>query len=365
MTSTNAARALVRIRQNAFEAAAAQDFLTASKWLLRAVEGHHFQSHDCANLAYVAFNYCSRSTRIAIYERLRTAGIGDPAASVPATFLHLSFELDLGDADPKELVRRRYIERILAPQVKLRPPKPIVFWHIPKCSGTSLNVALSSHFYHSAVSELLPSYNYRPMVGYLIAEMLDEIPYFPSMHFGMDDLTPGTDCFSFSVLRDPVKRCLSMYRQEAATNARLARNATEWHHYRAFARYGAFWDYRNDRSFACWMQNIPEWLLLRQLTTFSARRDLQQATERLSRLDYVLARGLDAGSEAGLFAALGLDYAPEAVPTHLNRSDKRIHVPDQLAEVLHRRLSQEYDFLRSFFHQSDREARADGQRPTA
>ncbi len=335
---------ITQIRRHAYESVSAQDYVAACSWILTALRGYGFQPADCANLAYVAFNYCDRPTREEIFDQLIAAGARDLQTTAP-TFLTLSFELDLGVPNAKKLVKRRFIDRILAPEIVARPKKPIVFWHIPKCSGTSLNTALGAFFYRSPASKILPSYNYRPLVSFLMREALGEIPYMPSMHFGLDEVTPQADHFSFSVLRDPIKRCVSMYRQEAANNAQGEIDQSKWHHYRTFPRYGAFWDYRKDKSFENWLSNIPGWLLARQLTTFSVRNDVPEAVSRIQSLDYVIARDLSLGSEMELFHVLDLKYSPDNIPKDLNRSDKSIAVPEDAAGLLAEHLGQEYEML--------------------
>jgi len=314
---------------------------------------HGFTPSDVANLAFVCFGYCSRSTKTAALEELLAAGLREIASPV-AIFLQLSFELDLDGMESDRPVRERYLDTLLRPNVLTAPERPIVFWHVPKCSGTSLNAAIGSHVYAKPINEVLPGYNFRPLVKFLARELLQEIPYFPSMHFGMDELVISTPHVGYTVIRDPILRCLSMYRQEMAANLKNTSRHASWYHYRVIPRYGTFWDYRNDTTFAKWIDNIPETLLLRQLTTFSDCRDVQRAAQRVNSLDFVLGRDdIQAGSELELFEVLGFNYKEGTVPTDLNRTDKSIVISDKAIGSLKPRLRAEYEMIEQLSSGSD------------
>lgn len=331
-----------QLRRYAYCAAAKGEHLTAIRWLLKAVLEANFRALDCSNLAYVSFNYCSRSVRGALLERLRDGGI-EQIDEIPAIHLHLSLLIDQIQPDAELLVKERYVDRYIQPAVLRRPEKPIVFWHIPKCSGTSINEAVGSWYYDKPINQLLPGYGYRPLVAMLIERFMGAIPFLPSMHFGVDELPSVNGCIQGTVLRDPVERAISMYRQEAANNRLLGKD--NWHHFRALPRYGAFWDYRDDRSLEDYMRNVPRWLLLRQLTTFSRAEDTDTACRRLRNLDYVLVRGRGNGSQEELLREFGVEPDTVGVPSDRNRSDASIPVPDDARRVLAELLAAEYDLL--------------------
>src|SRR5690606_29960138 len=121
-----------------------------------------------------------------------------------------------------------------------------------------------------------------------------------------------------------------------------------WHHYRSLPKYGAFWDYRRDGDFYEWFDNVPRWLLMRQLTTFSARFEVEEATRRLRELDYVFARDFDFGSERVLFEAIGIEYSSDFVPKAMNKSDQSVTLPADAAAILRDALTDEYEMLRMF-----------------
>lgn len=325
---------------------AAQNYLNASRWCVKAAIEHGFLAEDCSNLAFVAFGYCSRSALVGLYDDLIAAGVQEVESNA-ATFLRLSFELELASGDPEAEIERTYFQRILEPKIKRMPRQPILYWHIPKCSGTSINESIRTPFYSASLNHVWPGYTYRPLVKYLIENELHRIPYASSVHLGTDVLRPKAEHFSFAILRDPALRCLSMYRQEMSANAVLCEHEKAWHHYRALPRYGDFWDYRLDTTFDEWLENIPKRLLARQLTTFSPTGNVAQAGEALTSLSYLFCRDFELGSEAELFEKLDLDYSAGSVPTELNRSDKSIAVPETSLEALKPHLKDEYTLLDS------------------
>ena len=331
-------------RRYAYESMVEQNFVSAGRWCVKALVEHGFQAEDCGNLAFVAFSRCSRASVLLFYEMLSAAGIHQ-VKGPSATFLRLSFEIYLGGNESDKFVRNDYINRILSPRIKNTPSIPILFWHVPKCSGTSLNEAFSTHFYGTQLADVWPGYNYKPLVSYVIENMLAEIPYASSVHLGTDDLSSRTPHFAFTSLRQPAQRCFSMFRQEMAANRFLRKNEKEWHNYRALPRYGEFWDYRNDIDFHSWLEHIPPRLLGRQLTTFSSREHVNEAVNRIRALDYYFVRDLHVGSEAELFDKLGLEYTSETVPTTLNRSDKSIILPDNAEALVRARLRNEYRMI--------------------
>ena len=334
-----------QLRRYAFFAAAKGEYLTASHWLLRVVLEDRFAAPDCSNLAYLAFNYCSRSARAALLEKLQQGGI-DVVGKIPAVQLHLSLLIDQNVNDAVLQIKENYVDRFVRPAVLRRPEKPLVFWHIPKCSGTSINEAVGSWYYDRPVHQLLPGYSYKPLLSKLVERFMEEIPFLPSMHFGVDQLPPVRDCVQCTVLRDPVERAMSMYRQEAAVNRLQGQD--RWHHFRALPRYGAFWDYREDRSVHDWMRNVPRQLLLRQLTTFSQGEVLDTAYQRLMRLDYVLVRGRGIGSQDELLREFGVEPESVEVASDLNQSDASVPVPDAARRALVEELAGEYALLSRF-----------------
>lgn len=317
----------------------------ACRWLLEVVLADGFAMRDCFNLAFVAFNYCALSVRAELLKSLQDAGIAH-VDKISAVHLHLSLLIDQNNPDAELLVKESYIDRYIRPAIVRRPKKPLVFWHIPKCSGTSINEAVGSWYYDKPANQLLPGYGYKPLVSLLVQRFMGEIPFLPSMHFGLEEIPSTHGCVQCTVLRDPVERAISMYRQEFSSHRMQGQD--HWHHFRVLPRYGAFWDYREDRSLKDWMRNVPKWLLLRQLTTFSRAQDPEAAFQRLQRLDYVLIRGGGTGSQDELLRVFGVDPETVMVATDLNRSDTSIPVASEDRSALAALLNPEYALLSRF-----------------
>jgi hypothetical protein len=224
--------------------------------LLKVIRQSRGAARDCSNLSFVLFNYCSDETIASAATLLHEWGLSG-SNQYPAIFLDLSLKLALEGSDVESRVREEYLDKILHGRVRNTPEKPVVYWHIPKCSGTSINEALGAYFYSGPLAEIIPGYTFRPLALFLGRSMLDDMPYLPSMHFSKSELQVPTGVFEFTILRDPVRRALSMYRQEVAAFEKFSVDSPKWHHYRVMPRYGYFWDYRGDESFDHWLDNIP------------------------------------------------------------------------------------------------------------
>lgn len=312
--------------------------------LLKVLRESSGAPRDCANLAFVLFNYCDDETIASTAEQLREWGLSSSRKHA-AVFLDLSLKLALEAPDIESQVRVEYLDKILRRRIRKTAAKPIVFWHIPKCSGTSINDALGSHFYFGPIAEIVPGYTFRPLALFLGRSMLDDIPYLPSMHFAQSELQVPDWVLQFTVLRDPVRRALSMYRQEAVAHQEPGHESPDWRHYHVLPRYGFFWDYRGDEDFDCWLENIPDDLLLRQLSTFSKTLTLSSAMDKVASLDYVLTRDFSHGSDAELLSLLGVEQAAVEVSEGTNRSDKSIEIPSHGKLALQTRLSPEYQLI--------------------
>lgn len=92
--------------------------------------------------------------------------------------------------------------------------KALIFYHIPKCAGTSMNAMLAENFdqrlrvhgfndwktLHDAIEK--SGFNDAPLL------------LFGHQTFGVHELFTDRACYYLTVLRDPVERILSHYRQE-------------------------------------------------------------------------------------------------------------------------------------------------------
>lgn len=323
---------------------AAGDAEDSARSILLALANGGQQDSDCSNLAFVAFNYCGDDFRCWVaseLDRIRADSFQTPYQR----FLRLSFAVDLREKGFERLIRSSVVKCVEEQTIVRRERKPIVFWHIPKCSGTSLNAAFSAYFYKRPLRDLVPGYAFRPLLQHLATHCIEWIPYLPSSHLGVEELRLGNDAFTFTCFRDPLRRALSMYRQEMANHARSDHRSVAWHHYRHLGRYGSFWDYRRDTSFSAWLENVPSLSLERQLTTFSRSGCIEAASRQLKLLNYWFTRDVQFGSEEELFELLEIPYTRAAVPARLNESDKQIRVDPGDEDWLRSRLQREYELL--------------------
>lgn len=355
-------------RQSAYNYLVKEEYEKSVYCIIKALKKSNFARTDCANIGFVLFNYLEKINLPAVYRELQKIGLDD-VTTIDAEFLRLSLSIELETHGYDKKIREVFLNQILHPNVKYWPKRPILFWHIPKCSGTSFNKYMGSIFYSKSMKDLLPGYNYLPLLSYLNRNYITEIPYLSSNHLSLEYFNNSENSYSLTILRDPLKRCLSMYRQEMGAVQtsfprrlkRLYKNLDPsskthsltscWYHYDVLPRYGGFWDYKKDVSFQSWMDNIPTWLLLRQLSTFSYDLSVTNALNNLNRFNYILGRDNLFGTEEGLFKDLGLPYTKECLPNSLNSSSKTRNIPAQGEEQLKTLLEPEYKML-STLHDS-------------
>lgn len=95
-----------------------------------------------------------------------------------------------------------------------------------------------------------------------------------------------------------------------------------------------------------WLQNIPNDLLRRQLTTFSKTLSVMSAMEIVASLDYRLALDFSHGAEAELLSLLGAEQGTIEFSKNHTKSDKEIEIPHHGKLPLQSRLRAEYQLLR-------------------
>lgn len=353
---------LIKLRKQAFEELCQDNIATACEVLCKIALSNGMQKLDCWNLAFVAFKFASLEVQESLYDKLSAYDVNRSSKNYHK-WLMLSFELNLKKPDAENKIEDLYIKDILQPGIRTKPGKPILYWHIPKCSGTSITEALGKYYYKQPVPEIIPGYAYKPLLIYLAQKRLSEFPYFSSMHVGMTDICPETEYFGFTILRDPVKRCLSMFRQqlEGGQKPKTVKQMTKRllsktpfskniimpgsYYYQILPRYGWFWDYREDRDFNSWKKNIPNELLMRQLTTFSSQCDVDVATKHIEAQDYLLVRDYNNGSERELLDILDIPDNKVTIPKARNKSNPRLSVGESQQQQLKEDLSLEYQML--------------------
>jgi hypothetical protein len=126
---------------------------------------------------------------------------------------------------------------------------PILYWHIPKTGGTSVNTKLSKVWYSSG-TEFLPSYTTRSFFSYVLRHHNGALPYISSAHLPADciDYQVAKQYRKLLVLRDPEQRALSAWRQYRENPSRRMI---------ILPQHGFVWDFFPIRNFSDWLQSAP------------------------------------------------------------------------------------------------------------
>jgi hypothetical protein len=250
--------------------------------------------------------------------------------------LTLSVRLALGDPSAERDVTQQYLERIVRPAIRHRRQRPILLWHVPKCSGTSVLSGLAQFYYGRRLRLVVPGYTCMDLLRYCVERVPEEFPLLTTSHMGVEQLSPSDEIFQFTVLRDPVKRALSAWRQN-----RLA----EVRGFSLVPRHGDDWFYWPPPSFSEWLDRVPQKSLCRQLTTFAPDGDVDEATRRIAALDYLVVYDRGVGSLDGALEAMGVPLEAAELPRDLNRSPRTAVPTDAEVARARRVLRSEFELL--------------------
>jgi hypothetical protein len=231
------------------------------------------------------------------------------------SMLRLDVALKVGAESAVRRVETEYLDRLVRPRIQQWAPQPIFFWHIPKCSGTSVSHAVGQHFYGVAAREVVPHYTALHLLQHCVGQIPDAFPFLSSRHVDSGRLDVPAGVFEFTVLRDPVKRVLSSWRQSHAAIART-------YHYRLLPRYGHDWFFWPPPSLPEWLARAPAELALAQLVTFATSRRPDDALERLERVE-VISYDLGVGDFDAIMKRAGVPLMYTDLPRKMNRSPER------------------------------------------
>lgn len=226
-------------------------------------------------------------------------------------YLSLSLTLQKVSADE---VYDSYIKPCVLPAVRRRRAKMLVFYHIPKCAGTSVNQLLGKYFYGEQHNTLTPGYIHAPLAALCVDELSEYLPYLSTKHMGTNIFPINNDKYTaFTVFKDPIARLHSMFVQSLES-------ARSGYNLRILPKYNAFWRYWDASTLNEWLRVIPSSLLNAQLSLFAPDLDIQFAQRRVQQLAFsdVLNNG-----DASLISWLrNEDVDVDALPQGLNASHR-------------------------------------------
>jgi hypothetical protein len=251
---------------------------------------------------------------------------------------YLSLLLATGHDRAKQAVDQYFLNRIVEPNLSRTPgDRTLFFWHVPKCAGTSITQVLGDHFYDAPIGEVLPGYNTLPLLKHCVQHRLERFPFFSSSHQSVSTLPPPGRTVEFVVLRDPLARVLSMFRQ-------TLKGIRREYWLRILPKYGHVWNYWQTSDAKSMLRTIPEELLLRQLSTFSEALDVKEAAERIGCLDYCFR--LDGDQDFNdLYNDIDVEVQASDMK-RLNASPKDIHFDERVKRRIKQMLRPEYRLLK-------------------
>jgi hypothetical protein len=211
--------------------------------------------------------------------------------------------------------------------------------HIRKTGGTSLNhmlLSLGQPDHRSLYLELAAARGHRlerggkVFVGWNV-RLINRGDYFYAFsHAPLHAVRLPEDTFTVASLRDPVRRVVSHYRMLME----YARNRSD---HPCMRTEGAWLG----SSFRDFVRAVPKEHLLRQLYTFSASFDVDEAAERAAGLSHrIFVEDFDDGVRV-MNERTGLSLEP----VHLRKTTVPVDVRRDEMEELRERLAPEYDFL--------------------
>lgn len=294
------------------------------------------------NLSYLIAQ--SSDEKLAEYTLNKLEGIGgdiDQDDHLARTQIELRFMLDeqdgLSAAD-------RYIDQILIPDKRGEVPsghKPIFFWHIPKCAGTSINRYFSSYYYKSNL-ELFPGYHTPLFLKYIIEKRAGLFPYVSSAHMRLAHLDGSQiedNYYQVAIIRDPMSRSVSSWRQYYHDPLRRL-NVLQQH--------GSHWDYWPGANLGEWVERAPESHINYLCSTFSGSIDENEALSYAKNIDC-------AGNFKQVNACLkaicdlyGLNFDVSQIPTKLNSTNKQLSYSDHDMSLLKQSLNKDLKFYDLF-----------------
>ena len=215
--------------------------------------------------------------------------------------------------------------------------KPVLFWHVPKCAGTSLNTFMACHFYNSGLT-FFPNYNTPLMLKYLIEQRIGSLPYLSSAHLTEEVLDLEIirqHYYQVLVVRDPFERALSSWRQYYQN---------PYHRLQILQQHGSVWDYWPRADLTEWVKRVPPSHINYLSYTFAKDFNIDRAHTYVKSLDLIgNQRDIDSLVKK-LCYAYDLEYHEGKIPKKLNSTLKSIKHFDHEADFLKENLKADFMF---------------------
>jgi len=235
-----------------------------------------------------------------------------------------------------------YLDHIVRPRIRRWGAKPIFFYHMPKCSGTSVVRALGKYFYSNNGHTLLPTYDTPDLLAFVAHQRIDRVPFLSSSHMPAHELWPVPEAaWRFTILRDPVARAISAWRQHYWA-------ARGDYHLRVLQRQGSCWFYWPCRNLTDWAKRTPDSFLKVQLASCATDMSPETARTTLKRMDCTTIYDRDGASLDSLFRTFDLDLTSTDLPGGLNSTGKRPVPSDAEQRHLSAKLADEASVVDAF-----------------
>jgi hypothetical protein len=205
-----------------------------------------------------------------------------------------------------------------------RRDEAFLFWHIPKSGGTSLHEVVGSYYYRSGL-KFVPSYTSRRFLAFLVENDDSFFPFLSSAHMPAKLLGLKEPSYRKEVLilRDPVSRAMSAYRQyRGSPESRL----------KILPQHGYLWNFLPVKNSLAWVEQAPQEVINPIGYTFGCLSRIQKVDEvfDISELNK---------DPIKVVRSLGCEMALNSIRSKKNSTGKKIKFSADAKEILKQRVA--------------------------